>query len=213
MLLAIFFINVWGVLQLVALGSFARTVRVRTVLSGIAVGLFFCAPFAGLLEHTWTAAIAALTGRNVTAVIAVTGYTVDPPVEEIVRILPLALLLMVPVIRRQLSVTDCVRIGAAAGAGFGLAEDLYRFGTAAQHATAVAGGWVAPYSAPIVASASQRVFIPSIATALGGWLPDTGGLGFFGMSAYMLPNVLLIWSSLAGLAAGLWHRLEVPRRR
>ena len=208
MLLAIFFVNVWGVLQLVALGSFARTVRVRTVLGGIAVGLFFCAPFAGLLEYTWTAAIAALTHRPVEAVIAVTGYTVDPPIEEIIRILPLLFLLIVPVIRRQLSVTDCVLIGAAAGAGVSLAEDFYRFGTAPQHATSVPGGWVAPFHSPIVESASGRVFIPSIGTALGGWLPDMGGVGLFGLTPYMLPNLMLIWSSLVGLGVGLWLRLE-----
>jgi hypothetical protein len=212
MLVAIVFFNVWGVLQLVALGSFARTVRVRTVLAGIVVGLFFCAPFAAVLEHTWAAAIAVLTGSPLEAVIAVTGYTVDPPIEEIIRVLPLAFLLLVPVIRRQLSVTDCVLIGAAAGAGFGLAEDLYRFGTAPQYATAVPGGWVAPFQSPILESASQRVFIPSIATALSGWLPDMGGFRLFGLSSFMLPNLLLIWSSLAGLAVGLWLRLEGPAR-
>ena len=212
MLLAIVFLNLWGVLQLVALGSLARTVRARTVLAGVAVGLFFCAPFAALLEYAWASALAALTDRPLEAVIAVTGYTTDPPFEEIVRILPLAFLLIVPVIRRQLSVTDCVLIGAAAGAGFGLAEDLYRFGTSPQHATAVPGGWVAPHHSPVVAFASQMVFIPSITTALGGWLPDLGGAGPFGLSHYMQPNLLLIWSSLAGLAVGLWLRLEGPRR-
>jgi hypothetical protein len=212
MLLAIVFVNVWGVLQLVALGSFARTVRVRTVLAGVVAGLFFCAPFAALLEYTWAAATAALTGRPVEAVIAVTGYTVDPPIEEVIRILPLAFLLSVPVIRRQLSVTDCVLIGAAAGAGFGLAEDLYRFGTAPQYATAVPGGWVAPYRSPIVPSASHSAFVPSIATAMGGWLPDMGGPRLFGLSAYLLPNVLLIWSALAGLAVGLWLRLDGDKR-
>jgi RsiW-degrading membrane proteinase PrsW (M82 family) len=212
MLLAIIFINVWGVLQLVALGSFARTVRIRTALAGIAVGLFFCAPFAALLEYTWVAAAAALTGHPATTIIAVGGYTVDPPVEEVIRILPLALAVMIPAVRRQLSVTDCVLIGAAAGAGFGLAEDLYRFGALPQRATAIPGGWTVPFEAPIAGRASQAVFIPSVITAMGGWLPDLGVARWFGLETVMFSNRLLIWSAIAGLGVGLWLRLEGVRR-
>jgi hypothetical protein len=47
---------------------------------------------------------------------------------------------------------------------------------------------------------------------MGGWLPDMGGLHLFGLSAYLLPNVLLIWSALAGLAVGLWLRLDGNKR-
>ena len=202
MLLAIVFLNVWGVLQLVALGSFARTVRVRTVLAAIATGLFFCAPFASALEYTLAAPFAALTGQPVSTVIAMTGYTIDPPIEEIIRVLPILFLLAVPAVRRQLSVTDCVLIGAAAGAGFALAEDLYRFGTAPQYATPVAGGWVAPYRPWLGSASPGTVFIPDIATSVAAWLPDFGVIGLF-QRTRLLPNVLLIWSALAGLAVGL----------
>ena len=39
MILAIVFAHVWGVMQLVVLGSLSRTVRVRTVLTALAAGL------------------------------------------------------------------------------------------------------------------------------------------------------------------------------
>ncbi|HEX6322928.1 MAG TPA: PrsW family glutamic-type intramembrane protease [Vicinamibacterales bacterium] len=210
MLLAIIFYNVWGVLQLVAVGSFARTVRVRTVLAAIVVGLFLCAPLAVLLENALAGAFSALTGRSFHAVTTVAGYTVHPAIEEIIRVVPLALLLLVPVARRQLSVTDCVLIGAATGAGFGLAEDLFRFSSAPQQAVSVAGGWIAPFQTPYGPPSGIRVFVPSIGTALGSWLPDMGGVRLF--APYLLPNVLLIWSALTGLAVGLWLRLEGSSR-
>ena len=50
MLLAIIFVNVWGVQQLVALGSLTRTVRVSTVIAAIVTGVFFCAQVAAFVE-------------------------------------------------------------------------------------------------------------------------------------------------------------------
>jgi hypothetical protein len=46
MIVALVFAHVWGVLQLIALASLTRTVRVRTVLMALAVGLYVCAPLA-----------------------------------------------------------------------------------------------------------------------------------------------------------------------
>ena len=42
MILAIVFAQLWGVIQLIILGSLSRTVRVRTVLAAMAVGLYAC---------------------------------------------------------------------------------------------------------------------------------------------------------------------------
>ena len=50
MIIAIVFAHVWGVLQLVVLGSLARTVRARTVLTALVVGLYACALLAVLLQ-------------------------------------------------------------------------------------------------------------------------------------------------------------------
>jgi hypothetical protein len=211
MLLALVFVNLWGVLQLTALGSLARTVRVGTVLSAMMAGVFFCAPLAAAIEYAWIGPAAAITGSPVEALVALGGYTVDPMLEEVIRILPLGILMLIPAVRRQWSVTDCVLVAAAAGAGFSLAEDLYRFSAAPQYARAIAGGWILPYGSWLNAS-TTTVFVPGIAATMGAWLPDTGGVRLFPPSAYTLPNLLLIWSALAGLAVGLVLRLEGPRR-
>jgi RsiW-degrading membrane proteinase PrsW (M82 family) len=127
-------------------GSFARTTRARTVLAGMAVGLYLCAPLALLLQWAWIRPAALLAGASVHSLLPVASYTADPFIEEVIKVLPLALLLMIPAIRRQWSVTDCVLIGAAAGSGFRLAEDIYRFGASAGQAVSNGslGGWMLP---------------------------------------------------------------------
>src|SRR5262245_39850088 len=99
MLLAVVFAHLWSALQLVVLGSLTRTVRTRTVLTAIAVGFFACAPLAVLLQVTWIRIAASLTGAYVGGVVATASYTADPFMEEILKVLPLALLLLIPVIR------------------------------------------------------------------------------------------------------------------
>lgn len=61
-------------------------------------------------------------GTTVYSVGPLAVSTVDPFIEEIVKVLPVAVLLMLRVNRRQWSITDCVLTCAAVGSGFGLAE-------------------------------------------------------------------------------------------
>ena len=195
MILAIVFAHVWGVIQLIVLGSLARTVRVRTVLAAFAVGLYAVAPLTLLLQVAWTRPVASLLGLSISRVVATASYTVDPFLEEIMKVLPLAVLLLIPVIRRQWSLTDCALIGAATGSGFALAEHLYRFSSVAGSAHAVAGGWV---FAPIRA----WLFVPGIMTSLTSWLPV--GVSFAGDSSRAnLLNFHLAWSAIGGFAVGL----------
>ena len=109
------------------------------------------------------------------------------------KLLPLALPLLVPTFRRQWSFTDLVLIGAATGAGFGLAEDLYRFGGSADRAEGIAGGWAMVFS-------QATLFVPSIGKTLTSWLP-VGVAG--GSSDVARLNVHLVWSAVGGLAVGL----------
>jgi RsiW-degrading membrane proteinase PrsW (M82 family) len=199
MIVAIVFAQVWGVLQLVVLGSLSRTTRVRTVLAGIAVGLYACAPVALLLQLSWIHLAAALTGTSTYTLLSIGGYTVDPFIEEVVKVLPVALLLMVPVVRRQWSITDCVLLGAAAGSGFGLAEDLYRFGSVPHLATANSAGWA-------LATNISIPQVPSVGTTLMSWLPAGAAPWdiFAGIDhGYPWVNLHLAWSAVAGLGVGL----------
>jgi len=76
-------------------------------------------------------------------------------IEELVKVMPLvALIVIIPAVRRQWSVADCILIGAATGSGFGLAEDLFRYSGAVNRSMPVNGGWqlAVNLSLPIVPS-------------------------------------------------------------
>ena len=98
MIAAIIFAHVWGVLQLIALGSFARTVRIRTVLMGMVSGLYSCAAVAVVLELAWTGLAAWITGIPLRDVVQTASFTTDPFIEELVKVLPLAALHVVPTV-------------------------------------------------------------------------------------------------------------------
>lgn len=196
MLVAIVFAQMWGVLQLTALGSLARTARLRTILLAVAAGLYFCAPLATLVSLAWIQALAFITGTPVYDVQRITSYTIGPPVEELVKTLPILLLLLVPVVRRQWSITDCVLIGAATGAGFGLAEDVYRYGAAATQAHRIDEGWS-------LGTSLALPFVPSIWTSITSWLPAGAASSdhyFPGEPGFPWLNLHLVWSALGGFA-------------
>jgi len=197
--------HAWGVVQLVALGSLARTVRVRTVLVGILVGVYVCAPAAVLVQIVWTRPFAALTGSPLRDVVAVASYTVDPVIEELVKVVPLVALAAVPAVRRQWSVTDWVLVGAAIGSGFGLAENLLRFSHLAGRAIAGQDGWV-------IATSLAAPTVPYPWSAVSSWLPDGVGTGgIFGGGPASTINVHLVWSAVAGLGVALLRRGRAAR--
>jgi len=144
------------------------------------------------LQVALTKIVASSMGMSVPEVMHIAGYTLDPFIEELAKALPLSLLLMVPLFRRQWSFTDCVLIAAATGAGFGLAEDLYRFGGSADHAQSIAGGWALVFS-------GDYLLVPGIGHIMTSWLPH--GVGGSHDAARL--NEHLIWSAVAGLAVGL----------
>lgn len=199
MILSIIFAHVWGVLQLVLLGSFARTIRIRTILIGMAAGLYGCAIATVILQVAWTRPMAWLTQTSLSEIVGMASYTVDPFIEEIMKVLPLVLLLKIPTIRRQWSYTDCILIGAALGSGFGLAEALFRFGTIPSRVSAEPFGWMIHKLLSTV-----MVFGPS--TILMSWLPDYVAVGDLFSSQAPAPglNRHLVWSAIAGLAVGLY---------
>ncbi len=192
MVISLVVAHLWGVLQLIVLASFARTVRARTVYAALAAGLYLCAPVTAALQVALTKILASSMGMSVLEVMRIAGYTLDPFIEELAKVLPLSLLLMVPLFRRQWSFTDCVLIAAATGAGFGLAEDLYRFGGSADHAQSIAGGWALVFS-------GDYLLVPGIGHIVTSWVPH--GVGGSHDAARL--NEHLIWSAVAGLAVGL----------
>jgi PrsW family intramembrane metalloprotease len=203
MILAIGFAHVWGVIQLIVLGSLSRTVRVRTVLAALAVGLYAIGPLTVLLELAWIHFAASLLGTPVVQMQSIASYTVDPFLEEALKLLPLAiLLLLVPTVRRQWSVMDCVLIAAGTGSGYGLAENLYRYAGSPDSAHAIAGGWA-------IIIGRHTLLVPGILHTLTSWLPA----GTVSADETISVNSHLVWSAIGGLAVGLIvrHRTRAAR--
>ncbi len=203
MILAIAFAHVWGVIQLIVLGSLSRTVRVRTVLAALAVGLYAIGPLTVLLQLEWIHLVASLLGTPVAHVQGIASYTVDPFLEEALKLLPLTMLmLLIPAVRRQWSVMDCILIAAATGSGYGLAENLYRYAGSPHAAHAVAGGWA-------IVIGKYTLLVPGVVRTVTSLFPA----GTVFVDETIRVNSHLVWSALGGLAVGLIirHRTRAAR--
>ncbi|MDT3397616.1 PrsW family glutamic-type intramembrane protease, partial [Streptomyces sp. B1866] len=111
---------VYGVVQLLVPSSLTRSVRWPVVLLAVAVGVYGCGAATALLELVYTRVVADITGERLSRMVARASYTVDPVIEELVKVAPLVLAGWNVRIRRQWGLTDFVVLGAALGAGFGL---------------------------------------------------------------------------------------------
>ncbi|MEV6965388.1 DUF6883 domain-containing protein [Hamadaea sp. NPDC051192] len=191
----------WGVLQLAVFGWFGgRSVRLGTLLAALAVGLYGCGVVALVLQLAYTRAVAAVTGRSLSTVVDVAGYTVDPFIEEVVKLAPLLLLGLLAVrVRRQWGLTDHVVLGAALGAGFGLLEAVLRFSHKPGGAAGVGGGWLIP-------SGLSATFIPGPQTTLLSWLPAPATSDFLSFATDAETYQHLVWSAVGGLGVGLLLR-------
>ncbi len=193
----------YGVLQLALLGWAARSVRLRVLVAAVLAGAYGSTAIAFALEWAWTRAYAASSDRPVGEVTRLAGYTVDPFIEEIAKVLPiLAVWLVFRSVRGQWGATDLMLAVAAAGSGFGLAESMVSFATSAAHTlSAPGGGWyiLTPFS---------PILVPGPAAAVTSWLP-AGAQQSSMLSLNAGPdamNVHLIWSAMAGLGLALLLR-------
>ncbi|MEV6031478.1 PrsW family glutamic-type intramembrane protease [Nonomuraea sp. NPDC052116] len=113
----------------------------------LGTGLYRCGMLAALLELAWTRGVAAWSGEAVREVVGTASYTVDPFIEEVVKVIPLAVAAWVVRRRLRWGLTDHLLLGAALGAGFALLEALLRLSHLAGRAIPVVGGWVISRSA------------------------------------------------------------------
>ncbi|MFE5162646.1 PrsW family intramembrane metalloprotease [Streptomyces sp. NPDC056697] len=193
--------TVYGVVQLLILASPTRSVRVSTVLLAIAVGVYGCGIATTFLELAYTRSTADMTGESLAKVVEVAGYTVDPVIEELIKVTPLLLAAWNIRIRRQWGLTDYVVLGSALGAGFGLLEAVARFGLDADRAIShPAGGWAIPDSL-------RAPYIPGPEQVFSAWFPAPSGtleLGDFSPAADTSPH--LVYSALTALGVGVLLR-------
>jgi protease prsW family protein len=197
----------WGVLQLAVLSLGTRTVRSGTLLLAMAAGAYACGVTAVLAELAYTRLVHQLTGQPLQQVVETAGYTVDPVIEELVKLIPLVLVaVIVGRVRAQWGLTDFLLLGAAVGAGFGLFEALLRFsGRARQAFPDGDGGFFLPTSL-------YPPHIRSLVHTATSWLPPPiETLDILGGNTPDL-NLHLVWTALAGLGIGLVVRLRGGRR-
>ncbi|MFD8305768.1 RNase A-like domain-containing protein [Streptomyces sp. NPDC059690] len=190
---------VWGVLQLFAVSWPTRSVRLSTVLFALAVGVYGCGVATALVQLAYTRLYADQSGQSLVTVVNSTSYTVAPWVEELIKVAPLLLAGVSLKVRRQWGLTDFVVVGAALGAGFGLLEAVLRFGLDADRSIARDGGWIIPDSL-------SPPYVPGLEQVLTAWLPapfsqlETGGPAVTETFSH------LVFTTMAGLGAGLLWR-------
>jgi len=189
---AIIFAQVWGVIQLIVLTSLARTVRVRTVFAAMAVGFYLIGPLTAFIQLSWIHLAAPLFHMSPDDLQVIASYSIDPFIEEAMKLLPVGLLMLLPSIRRQWSLTDCVLVAAATGSGFGLTEHLFRYAAYPHTAYGISGGWM-------LLLGIWRVFVPGFFHTLTSWITD----GAYITTDPIDINWHLAWSAIGGLAVGL----------
>jgi hypothetical protein len=191
---------VWGVLQFATVGWFAgRSVRVGTALLAIPVGLYACGAIALLLQILYTRVNAGISGTSLSEVVRTASYTVDPVIEELVKIAPLLLIGLVLRNRFQWGLTDYMVLGAGLGAGFGLLEAVLRFSHRTNISIPTHSGW-------LIATGLSPTFIPDVGTTLTSWLPAPVTSEFLSFSPSPETFMHLAWTATAGLGVGLLVR-------
>ncbi len=196
----------WAVTQLTVLASWSRSVRFSTLLLVVGFGAYACGVAAVVVQWCWTRLFSALTHTSLVTLVDTASYTVDPVIEEVLKVLPLVLVgVLLPRVRRQLGITDYVLVGAAIGAGFGLFESLMRFGTVRASTTSVEDGYL------VQASLGGAVVVPRVGTTLTSWLPEpTSTEAILGPSTGGISH--LAWTALAGAGIGWLWRRSGPQR-
>ncbi|MFC7619196.1 PrsW family glutamic-type intramembrane protease [Microlunatus sp. GCM10028923] len=192
----------YGVIQLAALGSATRSVRVSTLLLAAMAGAYACGAVALIGELGWTHLVALITGEPLYEVIKTASHTVDPFIEELVKVLPLILIaLLARRLQKQWGVTDYLLLGAAIGTGFAWMEAMLRFaGDASQAFADSSGGFLLPSLAPPQ--------ITGVGPTLVSWLPPPVRTADILGTAGAAVNLHLVWTALAGLGLGLLVRMR-----
>ena len=158
------------------------------------------------VEWAWIDVVDALWwDRSRSELVEWAGWTIDPFIEEVVRLLPLIVVLaLLARARQQWSMSDLVVLGAGVGSGFRLAEHL------ARHGEEVRGPFaeVANDSGLVLGLAGLQgtLIIPYPWTWVRQWFPEGVQIEWFGLlrSPIGSYNVIAIWGTLGGLALAAW---------
>ncbi len=186
------------VVQLGLVGSWARSVRLSTLVQAVAVGLVVVGPATVAVEWALVRLLSRVGPWAVSTLVTRASWTWDPVVEEVMKVAPLLVLAVVwPSAHRQLGWTDHLLVGAGLGVGFGLAESAFRFAQVGPMVMKIGDDYMV--GASLMGGA---VTVPSVGTSLGTWLPDT--------TPHLLYTcVAVLGVAWAGRRRGWWRLLGV----
>lgn len=192
--------------QLAVLGSWGRSLHITTLLQGIAVGFLVTGFVTVAIQFAWTRIAAAITSIPVSEVQNFAAWTVDPFLEEIIKVAPLLLLVLWrPRIQKQFGYTDHLLSGAALGMGFELLESALRYTRLTMFSGDYGGRFV------VDGGLSGIVTVPNIWESLFTWQPSpTAFEEFLGDGSDSIQH--LVWTALAGVGIAWFARGKGPRR-
>jgi hypothetical protein len=195
-----------SVTQLAAIGSWGRSLRLTTLLQGIAVGFLVCGFVTVAVQFIWTRIVAAVASIPVRDVQEVASWTVDPFLEELVKVAPLLLLaLWRPRTQKQLGYTDHLLFGAALGMGFELLESALRYVRLGRFAGDYSGTFV------VDGSLGGLVTVPHVWESLFTWQPSPAAFQeFLGPGGDSIQH--LVWTALAAVGVAWLTRKSGPLR-
>jgi RsiW-degrading membrane proteinase PrsW (M82 family) len=209
MVLSAFFALLYGVFQIGLLGSASRSVAWQHALLAFAVGAS-AGPAMAIPAEYGAALLFTRGSTSFMQTVIADSYRLDPVIEEVCKLLPLALLLLIPRIRRSLGLTDIVVLSAAMGAGFAFTETALGQGINTAVAQWSNGLWLLPLN-----HFTSRA-IPGPGVILTSWLPGTSGIASAFALVVIFPDFHLIWSALIGFGLALaakspkWRWLIIP---
>jgi RsiW-degrading membrane proteinase PrsW (M82 family) len=209
LLLAIF-ASLYAAWQIHILASPSRSIAWTHMMAAFAAGM--SASFVLSLAAEYGALILRAGNDVYAARVALRSgaFTQDPFIEEALKLLPIAALLVIRLVRQRLNVTDIVVLSAASGAGFALSENALTLisilsigepiGRYADHYF-----WFA-----VDGMGTSNVAVPDPLFAISTWLPNPiMPIMGFGQLTHTL-NSHVVWSVCSGLGlALLCHRLRI----
>ncbi len=186
------------VVQLGLVGSWARSVRLSTLVHAVGVGFVVAGPLTVAVEWGLVRGLTQVGRWETSTLVARAAWTWDPVVEEVMKVAPLLVLAVVwPKAHRQLGWTDHLLVGAGLGLGFGLLEEALRRAQVTPMVMKIGEDYMVGASLM-----GGPVMVPSVSSSLGTWLPDTN-------AHLMYTCVAVLGVAWVGRRRGWWRVLGV----
>ncbi len=150
----------------------ARSVSWREAMVSFSLGLSGAFILTLGLEYAFAVWAAAEEPNGFRQSAPAASYRLDPVIEEGIKLLPLALLLLWASIRQRLNMTDIIVLAGTIGAGFGLAEAALTISSALTVGEAFGRYVDGFYQFSTAGAGVSNIAVPGVWLTLTSWLPD-----------------------------------------